>query len=119
MKRLLKPGLCCAALLLAAGLSGCSTVSSVAEKSGAMLSHLNPFSSSPAEAEQQPEPANTTQAQATPAPDAQPVLQVAAAPAPVPQPPQPAAPKPVEVKAVVGDNAQCTTFCALPLRKPQ
>lgn len=93
MKRLLKSGLCCVVFLLA----GCSTVSSVAEKSGAVLSHLNPFSS-PASTEvaKQPEPAPVA------------VSANAAPPEPAPQ-----------VTAMVADNKQCTTFCALPVRQPK
>jgi uncharacterized membrane protein len=125
-------------------LSGCSTVSNVASSSASALSSLNPFSSdkevSPAsdavpvpvapqdvirvEAPQQ----ETVQLAAMPAPEAVPEPAPAPvkkrhvkhkkAPASAPVVAAPAVASAPVVQATVAGNAQCTTFCALPMRKP-
>lgn len=114
-----KSGVCGIVLLLVAGLSGCSTVSSVAEKSGAVLSNLNPFSSSPPNTEaNQAEPASVA-VPATPA--AADSIRVDATPANGNGVTQAAARQPAsgQVQAMVADNKECTTFCSLPLHKSQ
>lgn len=86
-------------LMLLTGLSGCSTVSTVAEKSGAALSRLNPFSSASPDAD----------AKQVEAASGNGVALAAAQPSTSGD----------QVQAMVADNKQCTTFCSLPIPKPR
>lgn len=94
-------------VVLAAGLSlsGCSSISQMSTT----ISNLNPFQQQTEETPPVTAPAN----EGTPAPSAS--IRVEAKP---PAKPPAQGGRRQEVKVNVGDNKQCTTFCALPVRKP-
>ena len=104
------PAWCAVWVCLGVALSGCSTLSDAASSSVAGLSKLNPFaaSSSPKSGEAQTvAPASTTPATLKPTEASGKVILVSAPPASA------------TVETTLADNKQCTTFCALPMRKPQ
>ncbi len=102
-------------LITSVFLSGCSTVSDAASGSSPVFSNLNPFGSVKPATENQPVPATDTSPaeQATPTTirvdsGASASIKMASA----------THTRAGDVEATVGDNKQCTTFCALPLRRP-
>ena len=102
-------------LFFSLSLSGCSLFSQTSEAAGDGLSKVNPFSqqqAAPAPVASQPEqaaPVAKPLEQEAPKPS----IRVEAAPA------APADQKKSGVAVNLGDNKQCTTFCALPMhRKP-
>lgn len=105
-----------ALLAVVMSLTGCSTVSdtvsSVTSGSVSVLSNLNPFGADKPATEKA-----STQEQVAPEQVKPATLLVEAAPAEPVKLAQ-AAPQP-NVETTIGDNKQCTTFCALPVRKPR
>lgn len=109
------PPLRASLLFLSVLLSGCSTVSEVASDSASMLSGLNPFDSGKPAAEEQAKPVIVEAAPVLEVPESIKTENGGFVPVSLTNP---ASPQPGEVQATVGHNGQCTTFCALPLRKP-
>lgn len=103
------PAWCAVWVCLGVALSGCSTLSDAASSSVAGLSKLNPFaaSSSPKPDEAQTVAPASTPATLKPTEASGKVILVSAPPASA------------TVETTLADNKQCTTFCALPMRKPQ
>ena len=85
-------------LTVSMALSGCSGISD-------SISGLNPFQ----QTEKSATPPTTAPANQEPPVSSAPSIRVEA---------KPLAPRQREVEVNVGGNKQCTTFCALPMRKP-
>lgn len=103
------PSWCAVWIFLGVTLSGCSTLSDAASSSAAGLSKLNPFaaSSTPKPADTQTVAPASTPATLNPTEATGKVILVSAPPASA------------TLETTLADNKQCTTFCALPVRKPK
>lgn len=103
------PTWCAIWVCLGVALSGCSTLSDAVSSSAAGLSKLNPFaaSSSPKTDKAQTVAPASTPATQKPTEATGKVILVSAPPASA------------TIEATLADNKQCTTFCALPMRKPR
>lgn len=102
-------------LVISMLISGCSTVSDMASSSASMLSDMNPFGARSSATEEQSVPA----AEVVPVSAPPATIQVENTSPSYFRRVSNVEPPPVDVDATVGNNKQCTTFCALPLRKPQ
>lgn len=107
MKMISPRALACMVVLLSGfSLSACSTLTNVSEAVSGAASSINPFQQQTETGVSEPAPANeSVPLNAPPA-----SIRVEA------KPPQPKRQQDVEVN--LGSNKQCTTFCALPTRKP-
>lgn len=103
-------------LIAGLSLSGCSSISQAVS---GVTSALTPSQQQSAkEAERPPEPVQTPDPNSQVQKSSILVEGAKPAPAPVPAAPAPRVNKEQQVDVNLGDNKQCTTFCALPLRKP-